>query len=717
MAKRSVKILLHHEISDSVDVEKNKSTRSGWAKFWYGLLNALASASYAVGLAIWNVITLPVTIYRTFFTRSPKKPRTKPVMAFVVLILVVAVPFFAFSLLSEGWKLGGNVLGTSDDALQDLSAAQDAIANQDFAKAQQDFTKALAKLESLQADLSKSSALIQAASNFAPASINSQNLLEAATLLTESGLTASKLLGQLNSLSFTAEGLSTSGDLTSEAAIKQLAEDSKTINEKLTRAASLLEPINTSLLPAEYQLALNETKALVMEVSSQTTQLQNMSELLSEMMLGSKKFLVLLQNNNELRATGGFMGTIAQGQIENGVISKLDIRTVYDPDGQILDWVKPPSPLQAVNSRLFLRDSNWFANFPESAERISVMYEKGGGETPDLIFAFTPELFLDFLEITGPVRLPTYGVTISKDNFMEQIQTSTSIAYNKDLNQPKQLLADLYPVLMQRLGELTKGQPLVFLGLLQQNLAEKNILIYSRDPVLQAKFASNRWSGEVTATSGDYLQLNSTNLNGSKTDRALIRHAELTTTIETDGTITNQLTYKVENPLPALDGLTNRSWLRIFVPEGSRLLGVSGFSNFQPKALPENVNYVISPAIAQWESNMYHDGAKQMFIGKESGKTFFANWLETPGGQSQTVTVTYQLPQKLAGDIAAYQLLWEKQSGMLGLAAKQNLLFPGRTLEWTNLSLSQDGSNAGVSKYYWQKTLTTDHYGGVVLTR
>ena len=356
MPKRSVKILLHHEVTDSVDVEKNRSTRSGLIKFWYGLLNGLASASYAVGLAVWNLITLPLTMYRTFFGAAPNRPQVKPVMVFMVLIIVVIAPFFSFSLLSEGWQLSGNVLGTSDDAMRDISAAQDAIANQDYTKAQKDFSNALTKLESLQDDLSKSSALIQAASNFAPASINSQNLLEAATLLTESGLTASQLLGQLNSLSFTAEGLSTSGEQTSEAAIKQLAEDSKIINEKLSRAASLLAPINTSLLPAEYQLALNETKAVVAEVSAQTAQLQDMSELLSQMMLGSKKFLVLLQNNNELRATGGFVGTIAQGQIENGVISKLDIRTVYDPDGQILDWVKPPSPLQAVNSRLFLRD-------------------------------------------------------------------------------------------------------------------------------------------------------------------------------------------------------------------------------------------------------------------------------------------------------------------------------------------------------------------------
>lgn len=712
MKKKTVKILLHHDLTDSVETSHPQSSRNWFVSLVFGVLNLITDFTYWVGLSLVSIVKAPLHVVRSAHVPNFNQRSRKAVFNFTLLLLIAATPFFAFSLFSESWKLGEKVLGVSNEAFTDLSGAQTAIADQDYQLAQNNFTNALNKLQYLQSELDKSSALIQATSKLAPASINTNNLLTAATSLTEAGLTASEMLEQLNSLSFTAEGITTQNGQNSDEAIVILSQKSKILNSKLSKANSLLTPINTDLLPAEYQIPIKEAKVLLTDLSRQTEQLSDLCQLLTDIMLGSKSFLVILQNNNELRATGGFIGTIAQGKIENGVVSKLDIRTVYDLDGQISSVIKPPSPLQAVNSRLFLRDSNWFASFPESAQRISVMYEKSGGETPDLIFAFTPELFVEFLKLTGPITLPTYDVTISAENFVEQIQTSTSVAYNKDINQPKQLLADLYPALMQRMGELNNGQPMILLTMLQQQLSEKNILLYSRNPELQQKFSRYRWSGELSNSQVDYLHINSTNLSGTKTDRSLVRKAELITNIEASGRVRNQLTYTVENTLPNLDGLNNKSWVRFFVPLNSKLLGAGGFTKYQPPMLPEQ-SYEIMSEVALWEQKLKFDEATQMYIGEESGKTFFANWMEIAGGTKQTVSITYELPEQISWRVGNYQLLWEKQSGVVNFQSKQVITFPGRTLRWVNQSSE---AKTEPEQIIIQKPLSKDHFTGIILS-
>ncbi len=715
MKKRSLKILLHHNIEDSVDVAGQKSKHKFWKRMIFGLLNFFTKFSYLIGLTIFGIISFPLTIKKLVFSKDELFIIQKKKLAiFALILLFAATPVFMLSVASEGWKLGGRVLGVSDEALSDITLARQAISNEDYELAQVSFAGALEKLVLVQNELNSSSTSIRAASSFAPASLNTDNFLRSATLLTESGILASRLMAEVSNLTFTPQGISSKNQDT-KVAISKLTETSLELNSKLHEAERLLKPINTSLFPAEYQLAINTTKDLLSETIIQSSQLSDMLVLLNDFTIGTKSFLVVLQNNNELRATGGFIGTIAQGRISDGVINNLDIRSVYDLDGQILDWIKPPSPLQAVNSRMFLRDSNWFASFPESAERLSIMYEKSGGETPDLIMAFTPELFLDFLRLTGPIELPTYNVIITAENFIEQTQTTTSISYDKNLNQPKQLLADLYPALMQRLGELTKNDPLLFISILQKSLSDKNILLYSRNSSLQSRFEQYNWAGKVLESDGDYLQIISSNLSGSKTDRDLNRSAILSTTIDEDGNVLNQLTYTINNPLPAVEGLTNRSWIRIMVPQNSKLLGSSGFTNFTPENLPTDKLYNESPAISAWESELKFDQSNQIYIGKEAGKQYFANWLEVPGGETRTISVTYQLPKKLSGKISNYRLLWQKQSGMLPFPVEQRFKFESRIPKWSNFELRS--SNDSSYQWLWQSQLTTDKFTGVVLTK
>ena len=132
-----------------------------------------------------------------------------------------------------------------------------------------------------------------------------------------------------------------------------------------------------------------------------------------------QKYLLLFQNNDELRATGGFPGSMAVLKMDQGRMEELEIPGggIYDIAGQVSERVVAPQPMHLVNPHWNIQDANWHPNFPDSAKRILAFYENGGGESLDGVIALTPNLVENLLKITGPMELGApYNVTITAEN-------------------------------------------------------------------------------------------------------------------------------------------------------------------------------------------------------------------------------------------------------------------------------------------------------------
>ncbi|MEK7161479.1 MAG: hypothetical protein AAB729_02200, partial [Patescibacteria group bacterium] len=302
--------------------------------------------------------------------------------------------------------------------------------------------------------------------------------------------------------------------------------------------------------------------------------------------------------------------------------------------------------------------------------------------TPDLVVAMTPNLIIDWLKITGPVSLPHYGLTLTADNFIEQTQVATTLNENSPINAPKQILADLVPLLLQKLSEADKAAWPQIIQALQDNLSHKQIVLYAKNPELQNQLASFHWDGRVLDTERDYLSIISSNLGGTKSDLFIEQKNELKTSVSGGGDITNELTITRTNKLPDLEGTKNTSFIRIFVPKGSKLVSVLGF-DYKNLEFPEDINYKIDSGVLTWEKNSLRDVLSGTTIGQEAGKTFFGNWLTIKGGESRSVKITYQLPFKL-GDIDNYSLLVQKQIGQIPQNFNWGLIFPERNIAWKN---------------------------------
>ena len=468
--------------------------------------------------------------------------------------------------------------------------------------------------------------------------------------------------------------------------------------------------VDPAHVPDKYADRLTSVQKQVLGLKTSLATVANAFSVLEYAATGSKELLVLLQNSNELRPSGGFIGTYGAFTLRDGVILTQTVSSVYDIDGQLRTVYEPPLPVRAVNPRWYIRDANWFASFPESARAVSGMYTEVTQRAPDLVMAITPALVVRALELTGPVVVPGYTTPLTAENFVEVTQVETSVTYDRAENKPKKMLAEFLPIFLERLSAVVQEEPLAVLQVLVSSVAAKDIQLYSPNTTVQAQVRTLAWSGEVVETARDYLSIVSANLGGTKTDLELEQSAVLHSVIDPNGAVVNTLTLRRTNPLPDKKGLENKSFVRVLVPLGSTLLSSKGFSEVVLDEPTEGKD-VVHPQAQSWQKAALQESADGTVVGIEAGKTFFGNWIVVAGGQTAQVELSWRLPYTLSA-LDRQSLTVQKQSGAVGYSFQYKLGFPQRRVLWS--TQSDAPTSFGLEKE-WQ--VTTDSFFGVVLSK
>lgn len=446
-----------------------------------------------------------------------------------------------------------------------------------------------------------------------------------------------------------------------DASLATLRGELKEFNKAYDRLPTWLAPMDSA------QLAVIDTTLKMGQASLEDIEkyVQVTKELVGS---DSKKtYLFIFQNNQEARATGGFIGTFGLLTIDKGVVESLDIKEIYNPDGQLRDKIVAPAPVQELTPRWFLRDSNWFPDFPKSSEKIMDFYEKTGGPTVDGIISLTPTVIERFLRITGDIEMPEYGITVNSDNFLLVTQYQTSVAYDREENKPKQFVADLAPILLNRilspqgdLGELA--------NLVGQAIEEKHMLFYLNNKDKQQLLSDLGVTGEVRQTDGDYLMVVNSNIGGMKTDGVMREDINHQVRQQADGTFINTVTitrtHKGGNTEYEWWNDENINFMRVYVPEGSKLIRAEGF-DYRPRdpLMDERIaGFTRDDDIRSLEGTQIEYPEYDVIEQKDSGRTVFAGWVVTPPQQERTVVLEYELPFK---QHHWYSLVTQKQHGSL----------------------------------------------------
>ena len=224
-------------------------------------------------------------------------------------------------------------------------------------------------------------------------------------------------------------------------------------------------------------------------------------------------YIVLLQNNNELRASGGFMGSYAKLKFRQGVLVETKISDIYNPDGQLLGYVEaPPAVKKAFDFGGWkLRDSNWDVDFTRAAPQIAWFFEQGL-EPADGLIAINLSLVQKILKITGPIG------GINEKNIWQLAQTQAEVNMQK-----QNFLTEIGLNLLSEFKNLKYSKLLRLLVLVYQELRTKQILVWMKDPTIQQVLHTKFWDGSLGEPTNGYLYIVDSNLGANKANCCVAR--------------------------------------------------------------------------------------------------------------------------------------------------------------------------------------------------
>ncbi len=651
-------------------------------------------------------------------------------MATCVFLLVFGVGFFYRSL-----KIKSLAIANGNVAYASLNEAKNGMKARDFNGAIFKFNDAYDRFDAIQNDINSLGSVIVESSRFVPylSKLSSgEYLSKAGKNISRIGALSADIMKTLNAIK---NPLSSTESI---SYLKIFQDSDKNLTEIAVQVNELqdnLEKVNIEDIPEAQRSRFVDLKNKLPEINKFMTSFSGEEKILADVLGGNgpRKYLFLFQNNQEMRATGGFIGTYAVLDIFNGNVKSFFVDGIFNPDGQLREKVIPPSPIQKISAAWSLHDSNWFPDFPMSAEKASWFYEKTGGPTVDGVITMTPTVMQRLLEITGPIEMPEYGVTIDKDNFLESIQSEVEVNYDKEVNQPKKILADLAPkILDQIFNSRNVADMAKTMDVLLSSLNEKHILIYSKNYDVEKMLSDNGWSGEVLDTDKDYLSVINTNINGYKTDGMIDEKIEHKAEIQTDGSIIDTVTitrhHNGGNTPYDWWNKVNADYMRVYVPKGSKLLRATGQTNEfdSPPIDYHALGFKQDAQVGMEEDSTIIDPQNGTRIYEDSNKTVFANWVYVSPQETVTVSYSYLLPFKLDTNLTTkpadtYSLLAQKQSGSLGSGFSTKITYPNLyKLIWKypNENISDfstgDDKNQGIEM---ESDLKTDKFIGVAFEK
>ncbi len=355
---------------------------------------------------------------------------------------------------------------------------------------------------------------------------------------------------------------------------------------------------------------------------------------------GPRDYLIVPQNTADLRASGGFIGTVAVLRVDHGRVRLTSNESSYDVDKVGRPNVDPPLPLSIHGlSAWYFRDANWSADFPTSAAVLQVFYESGTGRHVDGTIAFNSTLLPPLIGVTGPVAVPGFGETLTPANAYDRL----NYLVNAPGQRGKPFAAAAYAAVFARLLALPSLGGSAALDLARGGIRARDLQLYANDPAVERAIAAVGAGGPMSPTRGDYLYVVDTNTSANKINPLVRQGISYQAVIGADRSIAATLTITYANGAdaantPSYNGTPDyEDFVRVFVPAGSTLL------NPTATGLDE-----------AWPTYAVH------------GKTQFSGWFALPSHASRTITLRYHIPANAAAG-NAYRLLAQRQSGALAL--------------------------------------------------
>jgi hypothetical protein len=394
---------------------------------------------------------------------------------------------------------------------------------------------------------------------------------------------------------------------------------------------------------------------------------------------GPRTYLILAQNEDEIRPTGGFISGAGRVTFDTGKITGL-VFTDNNIDDLSLPFPDAPEPIlryMGSGGRMelwFFRDSNLSPDFPTSARQAADFYTYSQKIPLHGVVAVDQQFVKLLIGALGPIDVALNGsqaTVVTGDNVIDimreawnppQGQATTEWIVNR-----KGFVGKLAATIKARVENepgsiawLAAGQVLL------RALEERHLLIYVEQPDLAVSLAQQGWDGAIRAAEGDYVMVVDANLGYNKSNAQVVSSVNYTVNLDTENAqATLNVHYRhtgmsnepCRQEVPYGQGITYQSlmnlcyydFLRVYAPDGAKLLKAS------QQSIPGSYFLSRQPLDSQAQ-----------VLESEGGKSVFALFFVVPPRQDWQASFTYQLPPSVVKPISGeyeYALWIQKQPG------------------------------------------------------
>lgn len=365
---------------------------------------------------------------------------------------------------------------------------------------------------------------------------------------------------------------------------------------------------------------------------------------------GSKNYVVVLQNSQELRPTGGFIEAVALLSFADGSISGVETYSSYQLDSRIQKHITPPEDLQQIlgEQQWWLRDANWFPDGPKTADEIARFAHSTIGKKPDGVIILNTLSLPAILAATGPIEMPEFNEVLTDKNIAERLEFHTELPHQV-VEAKTEYRGALLKALFAKLGQLSDEQTLAFLDVIHRELDNRQLLLYSVDPDIQQSFAQFGWVGSFAFPScpapfnehhceTDGIAQIETNVGVNRANAYIERAVTHNIALTPEGaTHVHSITWENRAQVPAWPKGDYRVYLRLYVPR--QVSSVSATLDGKPVAQQE---------IRRVSSQNSEEIGLVVVV---------------PVKEKATLAVTYTTPLSLTADPSSYLFYQVRQPG------------------------------------------------------
>ena len=271
------------------------------------------------------------------------------------------------------------------------------------------------------------------------------------------------------------------------------------IFEKLSLFHADLDELPVNNFSIELDNKFARTLSQLKEMRSRNLMVQQLDQILPSLMGVDQKqvFYLLLQDESELRPTGGFIEGLVMLVIEDGRLVDWQVFNTNQIDDKVLGKIAAPPEVQSFlgETSLYFRDANWDPDFNFTSQRLSWFIKESLNQPVDGIIGINYSLVKNILALIGDVKIEGQEEVINSWNLSNRLELALSEQQNQVSD--KNFYTLLLEAILHQLPNLEDAQKIDFFNLFFQSLRDQQALLYLRDTELSGTVSQLGWSGSL----------------------------------------------------------------------------------------------------------------------------------------------------------------------------------------------------------------------------